>query len=325
MKINVLLTTFLFLGSFNAVASSPKFNGAKKQKNKVSANLASAKYNKKNSYADKVTNANYKEASSLNSKLSAVKANEDEKKSSAFSLGVELSRSLQAETQDDGSRSEAMSYSLSPSFKSSSFSAALILGYSQDLKKSEESDWDDAEAKFGLYSTEALNIWKLSLGASTVIPLSKSSREVRELKFSVSPNASLALDSKKIGAENTLFVLVTSVARNFHNATTDAVKGDSLTQYSWAKGVVTGYTVPMKMPLAFKFTFLHYSNFSYENVAREAFVHEEKISLNFTDAFSWTLAHFNKAPMYKAPTYEYNLKALDKSSSYYYTSIGYDF
>lgn len=242
-----------------------------------------------------------------------------------FSMGVSAARLVQASTQEDGKRSEGMGYSLSPSLKVGSISASLLVGYSQDLKNSSESDWDDSELKLGLYSTEAFDIWKFNAGVKGVIPLSKASREVRELKTSITPAFSLSLDSKKVGAENTSLTFITSLSRNFHNATTDAVKGDPLTQYSWQKGVVGGYSFPLKMPLSFELTFVHLSNFSYENVVRESFVHEQAAELGLTKDFSFKLAHFNKAPMYKAPTYTYNLKFLDKSSSYYYAEVSYKF
>lgn len=242
-----------------------------------------------------------------------------------FSMGLGISRSAQMQNQENGSREEGMSYQLAPSLKVGKIATTVLVGYSQDLKDSKNNDIDDAEIKASLYSTEVFEIWKLGMGAKSAVGLSKASREVREFNYSLGPTISLSLNSAKVGAENTMFILASSVSRNFHKATTDAVNGDPLTQYSWVKGFVLGYKFPLAIPVTLGLTFMHVSNFSYENVVREGFVHEECIAINITESFEFKVAHFNKAPMYKAPTYEYNLKFADKSSSFYYASLGYNF
>lgn len=327
MKLSLLIGTSLILNSSLAFAQQNK------SKRIQQSRLAVQQSSLKNQVADaNVSRMKNSRSLSPAAKMQKVRSNTHilpEKKeadeSAQFSMGVSAARLVQASTQEDGKRSEGMGYSISPSLKLGSISASLLIGYSQDLKDSTESDWDDSELKLGLYSTDAFEIWKFKAGLKGIIPLSKASREVRELKTSITPTFSLSLDSKKVGVENTSLTFITSLSRNFHNATTDAVKGDPLTQYSWQKGIVGGYSIPLKMPLSFELTFVHLSNFSYENVVRESFVHEQAAELGITKDFSFKLAHFNKAPMYKAPTYTYNLKFLDKSSSYYYAEVSYKF
>lgn len=327
MKLSLLIGTSLILNSSLVFAQQTKSKRVQQSRSALQQSIA------RNQVADaNVSRMKSSRSLSPSATMRKVRSNTHilpEKKetdeSAKFSMSVSASRSVQASTQEDGKRSEGMSYSLSPSLKLGSLSASLYVGYSQDLKDSNKSDWDDSELKLGLYSTDAFEIWKFNAGIKGVIPLSKTTREVRELKTSITPAFSLSLDSKKVDAENTSLTFITSLSRNFHNATTDAVKGEPLTQYSWSKGVVGGYTFPLKMPLAFELSFVHLSNFSYENVVRESFVHEQAAELGITKDFSFKLAHFNKAPMYKAPTYTYNLKFLDKSSSYYYAEVSYKF
>lgn len=234
-----------------------------------------------------------------------------EKSPFKFTTAVSMSYEQGAQQNADGVTPRGLGFVVIPQFKFWDFSLRADLFYGYDLNApSTASDWADMPVSL-LYKGWQVSVFKFSPFTSVELPLSKRSREAREIELVNNFGILTALDTKALGIEK--FSLSYSVAYGyFTNKYTTYVNGEPATEYKIVQKLKTGYNFnPISVNAKFEFT----SSYSYEDVVRSGYLILESISYQVNDTLSYAFYHYNRAPLLQATTYQNNLKAYDKSSS----------
>lgn len=256
-------------------------------------------------------------------KLPATPATEKAKGPWKFSGIASITREAQMKNQVDDkgneTRSESLGFEVIPRIAYDKYSAALWLTYSKDLKDPEGSDWGDPILILTRSPWDMGKYFKYQLTGIGLIPLSKTSREVTEFKGGAGLDNKFILNTEAIGAKGLMMSLKLGGTYLFNEATTN-VKGDPLNQYSITQKFDVGYEIGSWSISAF---FYHYSRFSYENVVREYVWHGLETGWAFNKNFNVAIGmHNSNAPLYKAPTYDFNLKFTDDEATMIYGKLG---
>lgn len=228
-----------------------------------------------------------------------------------FSSGINLSYEQKVESNDQGLKPKAMGLELAPKLTWDDFTLKGKLFYGYDLDHPETgSGWSDATIS-SLYLMGSYAYIKISPQVSVELPLSKESRENREIEYIINAGALFALDSKALDIEK--FSLSYSLTYgHFQNKYTTRVNGEPSTDYKITQALRSGYKFdPVSISAMFQFT----SSYSYEDVVRSGFFHIESVSYTVNPMLGFNLYHYNKAPLLKPETYENNLKAYDPETS----------
>jgi len=234
-----------------------------------------------------------------------------------FSTIVSFGYEQSAQQDSSGVTGRGLGLAVIPIFKFWDFSLRADFFYGYDLNSPRTaSDWADLPVSL-LYSGWKLSVFKFSPFTSVELPISKRSREVREIELVNNIGLLTALDSKALNIEK--FRLSYSVAYGyFTNKYTTFVNGEPATEYKIVQKLKTGYDFnPISIDAKFEFT----SSYSYEDVVRSGFLIEESISYNVNDTLAYSFYHYNRAPLLQPTTYENNLKAYDKNSSTFGVSM----
>ncbi|MCM2353936.1 MAG: hypothetical protein NDI63_10010 [Pseudobdellovibrio sp.] len=228
-----------------------------------------------------------------------------------LSAAVSLSYEQNAEENSDGIRGRGLGLYFAPKFEYYDFSIRTELFYGYDLNQpSQGSDWADGVVSL-LYKGWKLSAIKISPYTSVELPLSKESRENREIELVNNLGVLVALDTKDLNVPD--LSLSYSVAYGYYtNKYTTRVNGEPATEYKIVQTVKAGYNFnPISVSVKFKFT----SSYSYEDVVRSGFFLQENISYEVNDTLGFSLYHYNAAPFLKDATYENNLQTYDRETS----------
>lgn len=228
-----------------------------------------------------------------------------------LSAAVSLSYEQNAEENSDGIRGRGLGLYFAPKFEYYDFSLRAELFYAYDLNQpSQGSDWADSVVSL-LYKGWKLSAIKISPYTSVELPLSKESRENREIELVNNLGVLVALDTKSLNVPD--LSLSYSVAYGYYtNKYTTRVNGEPATEYKIVQTVKAGYNFnPISVGAKFKFT----SSYSYEDVVRSGFFLQENIDYEVNDTLSLSLYHYNAAPLLKDATYENNLHTYDRETS----------
>ncbi|WP_409477789.1 hypothetical protein [Pseudobdellovibrio sp. HCB154] len=228
-----------------------------------------------------------------------------------LSAALSLSYEQNAEENSDGIRGRGLGLYFAPKFEYYDFSIRAELFYGYDLNQpSEGSDWADGVVSL-LYKGWKLSAIKISPYTSVELPLSKESRENREIELVNNLGVLVALDTKDLNVPD--LSLSYSVAYGYYtNKYTTRVNGEPATEYKIVQTVKAGYNFnPVSVSVKFKFT----SSYSYEDVVRSGFFLQENISYEVNDTLGFSLYHYNAAPFLKDATYENNLQTYDRETS----------
>lgn len=228
-----------------------------------------------------------------------------------LSLGTSISYEQKVEEKENGVRDRGMGLMLMPKFVFWDFSLRADFFYGYDLNQPRiASGWGDGIISL-MYDGLKLSALKFSPYTSVELPLSKESRENREIILVNNLGVLTALDTKALDMEN--LSLSYSVAFGYYtNEYTTRVNGEPATEYKIVQTFKTGYKFsPFSVNFKFQFT----SAYSYEDVVRDGFLHSESISYVINEGLGFSLYHYNKAPFLKDVTYQNNLKAFDEKTS----------
>lgn len=231
---------------------------------------------------------------------------EDIKFTTATSLGYEQ----KIEENDQGVRDRGLSLFVAPKLVVYDFSLRADLYYGYNLNQPRKSDWGDAIVSL-MYDGWKLSVFKFSPYTSIELPLSKESRENREIILVNNVGLLTALDTKALDIEK--LSMSYSIAYGYYtNEYTTRVNGEPATEYKIVQNFKTGYKFdPVSFNLRFQFT----SAYSYEDVVRSGFLFSQSIGYTVNDLLSFSLYHSNRAPLLKDTTYENNLRTFDEETS----------
>ncbi|MES2800874.1 MAG: hypothetical protein V4654_00150 [Bdellovibrionota bacterium] len=228
-----------------------------------------------------------------------------------FTTAVSLSYEQSAEENSSGGRSRGLGLAIVPKFVFWNFSIRADLFYGYDLNAPSTAS-GMADGVFSLlYDGVKLSALKFSPYTSVELPLSKESRENREIELVNNVGVLVSLDTKALDVEK--LSMSYSVAYGYYtNKYTTRVNGEPATEYKIVQTFKAGYDFnPISIAAKFQFT----SAYSYEDVVRSGFLLVESISYEVNDLLGFSLYHYNRAALLKETTYENNLQAYDKETS----------
>jgi len=225
---------------------------------------------------------------------------------------LSLSYEQNAETKSDGTQPKTLGLTYNPTYSVNDFKFSAKLAYGYDAAApSTGNDWEDGVFNISTSKFKPFKAVKITPMLGVELPFSKESRVNRGINYITDAGVTLALDSKYLNIED--FSLSYQIMYGYlQNDYTTRVNGEPATQSKVIQSVATGYSIK---PVTFSLFFQFVSNFSYDNVVRNGFLHVESVTYTVNDTLSFSLYHFNKASLLKAKTYENNLKAYDQESS----------
>ncbi|MFN3696364.1 MAG: hypothetical protein ACK4VO_02890 [Pseudobdellovibrio sp.] len=229
-----------------------------------------------------------------------------------FSMPVSFGYEQQAEKQKDGSQAKGLGLQIIPKYSLNEFSGSAKLSYNYDLNQPETgNDWDDGVFTLSTSKLKLFKAVKTTPSFIVELPFSKESRENRGINYVVNASMNLALDSAylELGGFNASYSLSYG---HFQNDYTTRLNGEPATKYKIAQAFNTSYSIH---DFTFGFNFQFLSTYSYEDIVRNGFMHIETISYQLNPKLSFSLYHYNKGSLYKAKTYENNLKSYDPEKS----------
>lgn len=234
-----------------------------------------------------------------------------EKSPVKFSSYVGLSYEQSAEKNSLGLVNRGLGLAISPKLSFWDFSLRGDFFYAYDLNQPRpNSGWADAVILL-MHDGWKLSAIKFSPYTSVELPMSRESRENREIELVNNVGVLASLDTKSLDVEK--LSLSYSVAYGyFTNKYTTRVNGEPATEYKIVQNAKVSYKFKsISIGARFQFT----SSYSYEDVVRSGFLISENISYAVNDTLGFTLYHYNRAALLRDVTYENNLQAYDKETS----------
>lgn len=234
-----------------------------------------------------------------------------------FSLDLGVSYEQQTEASDDGSQAKGLGFEVIPKVKIGDYSLSAKVVYAYNTVEPEQSEFADGLISARYTGWHLFPSLKLAPSLSVELPFSKESRENRGIIYVANTGLSLSLDTKYLDIEK--YALSYSVSYgHFSNEFTTRENGDPAVKYKIVQTVATSYDFdPISIGLKLQFA----SNYSYDDVVRNGFLHVEYIGFKHTEILSYSIYHYNTGPLLKGTNYENNLKAYDKDSSIVGVSI----
>jgi hypothetical protein len=228
-----------------------------------------------------------------------------------FSTAVTIAYEQKAEENQKGVRDRALGLTLVPKFSFYDFSLRGDFIYVYDLNAPRVgTGWLDGVISL-LYDGWKVSAVKLSPYTSVELPLSKESRENREIKLVNNFGFLATLDTKSLDIPE-LSMSYSAAYGYYTNEYTTRVNGEPATEYKIVQTFKAGYKFN---PLFVAFKFQYTNAYSYEDVVRDGFLHYEALGFGVSESLSFSLYHYNKAPFLKDTTYENNLKTYDATTS----------
>lgn len=251
---------------------------------------------------------------------------EVEEKSTKFSASLDMSRSTNLYDHQDGSRFDSLDFRfvVGAGF-TNGHSLATIIDYSNDLNDPENTAAGliDPAVKYSFKSTSwawsAPYILTFRPSISTVIPMTKRSKERDQLNGSISGGISFGIVPDGIYKSDGVWsvVLGLTAGRNFHTYE-ENINGSVLSQYSSNQSMDISYSIA---DFSFSLSYLHRSRWTYQGNIRESFVLGQEIGYSLNDNFSVNAGHSNEGSAIKANGYESNLDLIDENESSVYMGI----
>lgn len=242
-----------------------------------------------------------------------------------FGSSISMQRSRSLYDHQDGSRSDSLDLTLSPSLSTPIGQFSGNIGYSQDLNDSESVGNGPTDANLR-YSYKAYD-WALSTpyalalkpSFSVVIPVAKTSRLKDQLQTALAAGLAFIIkpDGKTTSDGNFNLAFGLTAGRNFHQYDDD-INGIALNKYSSNQSLTLGYEIS---DWSFSIEYIHRSRWTYQNNVRESYVLSEDISYTINENFAVAIGHSNESPALKANGYESNFNVIDEDASIVYLGI----
>jgi hypothetical protein len=239
-----------------------------------------------------------------------------------FSISASLSRSRSLIDFQDGTRSDSIDYTVSPSIKVSYGTFLTSLTYSQDLKdqySNTANDWADVPVTFGFKPTK-FNLSdnfdaQISYSLTAVIPISKLTVKKDQLQTSLSGKIAYSIAPKADGFSAGVGI---TLGRNFH-AYEEDINGSVLNQYSSNQNLNLGYGMGN---WSISVDFVNRTRLTYKGNTKSAFGISEELSYAISKNYSVAFGHSNAGSTLKPNGTDSNIDIYNENTSTIYASLG---
>jgi hypothetical protein len=244
----------------------------------------------------------------------------------SFSLGLDMTRSTSLIDHQDGSRSDAMDYSVKPAVKLSFGSLSSEISYTQNLRDETtptENDFSDIPVRLSFIPTKLnlLNNYNSRIGYSitALAPVSKNSTQRDQLQTAISAGLSFAMDP--LDGQGLSLATAVSLGRNVH-AYEENINGQVLNQYSSNQSIVIGYGLS---DWSLSGTFINRSRLTYQGNTKSSFEIVEELGYSLNDNFALALGHTNSGASLKPNGTDSNVEIYNENSSVVYATLSMTF
>lgn len=246
-----------------------------------------------------------------------------ESKFVTYNISLDAYYNTAAEAPETGDRSQYMSYDLIPLVTIGPVRSLVWFMYNQNLVDDTKSELLDITLASSLAKPyNAGDYITLNPAIVITVPHAKATKDVAQLNSATNLNVTIGLNTKNLGLDGMVLNWQTGYTKMNNDFTTSSA-GEPLTSYRLRQRVNLWY--PILDKLTFKTRLEVNSNFSYENVVRNTFVHFELLEYRFLDNYWVQLVHGNAGAVLAATTYEDNFKFYDSKSSELALGVGADF
>lgn len=238
----------------------------------------------------------------------------EEPPSVKYGITYEAGYSMQAQTQPDGTRSQALSHSFTPSLSYGEYRSSVSIGYEQDMNNSASNGFGDPVFALSKKAWTLGKYLKLGPSGTLMLPMTDASKNKTGLMYNIGGALGLSLITKEIGMEKLSASYQIAVNKNFTNYDTNS-SGNPQTSHRLRNRVSIGYGITDTISFFNMFDFN--SSYSVNGVVSNSFFSLQSFGYSVNDNVSMSFAHSNGGAYLKTGTYENNLKFFDSESSTY--------
>lgn len=266
--------------------------------NMIPKNTALTKpdFMKESDQNENLINSQLNHSEPINQQTIQIKQSDFEKIFYKFGFKLNSSYNTQAEKQTDNSKAEYLYHELIPSFKVYDYTLYGYFYYYDDIISPSYNEWNDSYLAMTRTSFNLGNYLTLTPATTLTFPLSKKSRDVINIKYSLGGSASLALNTAHLNIPQLSLSYSLSYTKMINEYNTD-VNGNPISSYRIRQRFNFGYQILEK--LAFKTRFQFDASTSYENVTRNSFLHYQFLEYQFHPNLSVNIGHTNTANAFK--------------------------
>jgi len=259
----------------------------------------------------------------------AKKKTVSKKTGSLWSGSLEMARSSSLYDLDDGSKEDGMDYAGALSYAVPTGRLSSKLSVSQDLNQKTEdtavindSHLNYSHQAFQLYEDSRLLKLQWNPAATSIIPLSKKSQKVEQLKTALITSATLSIDAGDRTNLHGLGVKLTVTAgQNFHEFDTD-VNGKILNKYSSNQSISLSYK---RGDFSIGTEYVNKIRWPYIGDSTSSFEFSQSIGYSFYKQWVASLGHTNSASTLKPNGYESNIGLVNEETSLVSIGLTYEF
>ena len=252
----------------------------------------------------------------------ATKPAAEEAKFLNYNISIAAGYNQGAEKPEKGDENKYMAYDIIPSMTIGPVKALMWFTYQQNLVDDKSSEWQDFPILLTVAKPyNAGDYITLSPATSVTVPQTKATKDGAQLNYSVNVNTTIGLNTKTLGWNGVVLNFQTGYSK-MNNEFTTTSAGEPTTSYRFRQRLNFWY--PVIENLTFKSRLQFDSNFSYENVVRNNFLHFELLEYGFLGKYTASIGHTNAGSIYN-PAYEGNFKFYSSESSEYFIGLGADF
>lgn len=242
----------------------------------------------------------------------------EEAPSVKYGIAYEAGYSMQAQTQPDGTRSQALSHGFTPSLSYGEYRSSVALSYEQDMNDSASNGFADPVFALSKKAWTLSKYFKLAPSGTLVLPMTDASKNKTGLMYNIGGALGLSLVTKELGMDKFSAGYQIAVSKNFTNYDTNS-SGNPQTSHRLRNRLTAGYSITETISFFNMFDFN--SSYSVNGVVTNSFFSLQSFSYSVNDNIGLGFAHSNGGSYLKSGTYENNLKFYDSVASTYSLSL----
>jgi hypothetical protein len=243
--------------------------------------------------------------------------------SSAYGLktnGTSESSGSSGDSFSDHTKSESLSYSLSPGFSYGGYSYGVNFSYTQSLADTTRASFSDPGFNVDRKSWKISDYFTLKPAGTLVLPMTDRSKNDIGLLYNIGGGLNLSLVTKAFNMDAWDFGAGLAVNRNFTQYATNSY-GEPSNMWRIRQKYHAGYDLTESLNFSTSFDFS--SNYSVNGVVTNTFSVGESFRYKISRGVSMSMGHSNGGPTLTPFTYDNNMKLYDQKSSTY--SVGVSF
>lgn len=221
---------------------------------------------------------------------------------------------MQAQTQSDGTRSQALSHGFTPSLSYGEYRSSVNLTYEQDMNDSASNGFGDPVFALSKKAWTLSKYFKLAPSGTLVLPMTDASKNKTGLMYNIGGALGLSLVTKELGLDKLSAGYQIAVSKNFTNYDTNS-SGNPQTSHKLRNRLTAGYSITDTISFFNMFDFN--SSYSVNGVVTNSFFSLQSFGYSVNDNVGVSFAHATGGPYLKSGTYENNLKFYDSEASTY--------